>query len=147
MPMLFSGTIDGIIRGRLWYRAGLPALQRESVLLRASRTGRYRRQRQSSSQVAWPDSVITIDDVLKADDRFSKHRTESLWRDVMRKVCTELLFVDVVRKGCVNGLCERFVLRGVMAGVVFCVSTQFRFGPRLQRLSAMALHSAPVTQY
>ena len=102
--MLFSGTIDGIIRGRLRYRAGLPALQRESVLLRASRTGRYRRQRQSSSQVAWPDSVITIDDVLKADDRFSKHRTESLWRDVMRKVCTELLFVDVVRKGCVNGL-------------------------------------------
>ena len=112
MPMLFSGTIDGIIRGRLRYRAGLPALQLESVLLRASRTGRYRRQRQWSSQVAWPDSVITIDDVLKADDRFSKHRTESLWRDVMRKVCTELLFVDVVRKGCVNGLCEKVCVKG-----------------------------------
>ena len=110
--MLFSGTIDGIIRRRLRYRAGLPALQRESVLLRVSRTGRYRRQRQWSSQVAWPDSVITIDDVLKADDRFSKHRTESLWRDVMRKVCTELLFVDVVRKGCVNGLCEKVCVKG-----------------------------------
>lgn len=112
MPMLFSGTIDGIIRGRLRFRADLPALQRESVLLRAARTGRYRRQRQCSSQVAWPDSVITIDDVLKADDRFSKHRTESLWRDVMRKVCTELLFVDVVRKGCVNGLCEKVCVKG-----------------------------------
>ncbi len=86
------------------------------MLLRASRTGRYRRQRQSSSQVAWPDSVITIDDVLKADDRFSKHRTESLWRDVMRKVCTELLFVDVVRKGCAKRLCERFVRKVCVKG-------------------------------